>query len=326
MSEPRAWSFLTVQGTRQYGGNAGYEDDPDGIYRYDSNVANHLQVNQGDLVFIRSKTKVLGMAEIGSIDHGTGEKDRLRCPQCRATNIKPRARKKPQWSCKFGHEFDEPVRELAAVRTYAAHYGATFVPCGDLDVAYLHEAVMRPSDQMSIKEIDPGRIEPHLPENEHVAQLLRRFASRLPVEKIDNQDETGSLVEERRRVLREIAVRRGQARFRERLLRRYGARCQISGCSFVELVEAAHIRPYATAGDNGARNGLLLRSDLHTLFDLGYLGIHPQTRLVSFLPALHEAGYGAFEGKILDIHTSSGPDPAALAERWDFFSLKLAEG
>lgn len=324
MSEPRAWSFLTVEGARQYGGNAGYEDDPDGIYRYDSDVANHLQVSPGDIVFIRSKTVVLGLAEIEAIDEGTGHKERLRCPECRATNIKPRIHKLPPWGCKFGHQFEEPVRESVNVKTYAAHYGKSFVPCGDLDIARLHDAVLRPSDQMSIKEVDPGRLEAFLHENEQVARLLRNFAARLPVEKIGDPGEIASLIEARRRVLREIAVRRGQAKFRERLLRRYGARCQISGCRFTELVEAAHIRPYAACEDNGERNGLLLRSDLHTLFDLGYLGIEPPTLRISLHPGLREAGYADLDGQTLDVNGTSGPDFDALAERWIFFSSKLA--
>ena len=38
MTARRAWSFLTIEGVRQYGGNAGYNDDPASAYRYDSSV------------------------------------------------------------------------------------------------------------------------------------------------------------------------------------------------------------------------------------------------------------------------------------------------
>ena len=40
-------------------------------------------------------------------------------------------------------------------------------------------------------------------------------------------------------------------------------------------LEAAHIRPYAEGGDHDARNGLLLRRDIHSLFDAGYVTVTP---------------------------------------------------
>jgi hypothetical protein len=55
---------VSIAGARQYAGNRGYEDDPRRIYRFDSSVANHLQISQGDLVFIRGRDSVIGMAII----------------------------------------------------------------------------------------------------------------------------------------------------------------------------------------------------------------------------------------------------------------------
>lgn len=327
MNARRAWSLLTVEGARQYGGNTGYDDDPSSVYRYDSDVANHLQMQAGDVVIIRSKANVIGIAEIETIEEGAGTKDRLRCPECRATNIKRRAKKLPAWSCKFGHAFDEPVNEPVAVTTFAAHYGATFVPAGNaLSVANLHEAVLRPSDQMSIKEIDLARLEPVLGSGPAIGALVRRFAGRLAVPEDTVADAAGaesSIIEARRRVMREIAIRRGQARFRGRLIRRYGARCQISGCHFPGLVEAAHIRAYSASEDNSVDNGLLLRSDLHTLFDLGLLGVEPTSLRVALHPALQTAGYADFEGRVLFVNGSGGPSRAALVERWQFFTELL---
>jgi hypothetical protein len=65
MTARRAWSFLTIEGVRQYGGNAGYNDDPASAYRYDSSVPSHLQVRPGDIVIIRSRSATIGLAEIG---------------------------------------------------------------------------------------------------------------------------------------------------------------------------------------------------------------------------------------------------------------------
>lgn len=70
-----------------------------------------------------------------------------------------------------------------------------------------------------------------------------------------------------------IKDRRGQPDFRARLLAAYGRRCCISGCRIEALLEAAHIRPHAEAPNYDTRNGLLLRADLHTLYDLHLLAV-----------------------------------------------------
>ncbi|MBB6488920.1 HNH endonuclease [Rhizobium lusitanum] len=320
----RVWSLLTIDGDRQYGGNTGYRDDPGAVYRYDSDVANHLRVQIGDIIFVRSRSEVLGIAEIESISEGAGPKDRLRCPECNATNIKRRITRMPPWACKNGHFFSEPINDPVRVTTYEARYANSFRPVSpELTVSRLHEAVLRPSDQMSIKELDLSRLEPFL-DNTAFA-LLRRYVRRMQVPEENRsrlQDDFPSIVARRRRVLREISLRRGQSQFRERLVRRYGMRCQISGYGFAAALEAAHIRPYAIHEDNGAGNGLLLRSDLHTLFDLGFIGVDPCTLRVSFNPACLCTEYAAYDGIALSINGSSGPDPKALEEHWEFFQSR----
>jgi len=83
----------------------------------------------------------------------------------------------------------------------------------------------------------------------------------------------------RKRVLREITARQGQAAFRSGLLTAYQGRCAISGCQVSQVLEAAHITPYRGPETNCVTNGLLLRSDLHTLWDQGLIFIDDQMRL-----------------------------------------------
>jgi predicted restriction endonuclease len=59
----------------------------------------------------------------------------------------------------------------------------------------------------------------------------------------------------------------------------YDRRCAATGERTLPVLEAAHIKPYADGGAHAVTNGLLLRSDLHTLFDRGYLTITPGYRL-----------------------------------------------
>ena len=68
-------------------------------------------------------------------------------------------------------------------------------------------------------------------------------------------------------------VRLGQGAFRVLVTDAYTRRCSISGEKTLPVLEAAHIKPYALAGPHTISNGLLLRSDVHKLFDTGYLTI-----------------------------------------------------
>jgi putative restriction endonuclease len=70
-----------------------------------------------------------------------------------------------------------------------------------------------------------------------------------------------------------IRPRLGQGAFRVEVTDAYSRRCAITGEKTLPALEAGHIRPYAKRGPHEIRNGLLLRSDLHNLFDLGYLTV-----------------------------------------------------
>ena len=68
-------------------------------------------------------------------------------------------------------------------------------------------------------------------------------------------------------------VRLGQSAFRVLVTDAYNRKCAISGEKTLPVLEAAHIKPYAESGPHFISNSLLLRSDLHKLFDTGYLTV-----------------------------------------------------
>jgi len=70
-------------------------------------------------------------------------------------------------------------------------------------------------------------------------------------------------------------ARLGQGAFRVLVTDAYTRRCAITGERTLPALEAAHIKPFAQSGPNVTANGLLLRSDLHKLFDSGYLSVVP---------------------------------------------------
>ena len=76
-----------------------------------------------------------------------------------------------------------------------------------------------------------------------------------------------------------VRARLGQQAFKGLVLTSYGRRCAVTGNHIRPTLEAAHIRPISREGKNTVPNGLLLRSDVHTLFDLGYLGLDQQYQL-----------------------------------------------
>lgn len=80
-------------------------------------------------------------------------------------------------------------------------------------------------------------------------------------------------------VPRLVTQRLGQQAFQAMVLAAYGRRCAITGERIRPVLQAAHIRPVSQDGQNRVDNGLLLRSDVHTLFDRGYLGVDPDRRI-----------------------------------------------
>jgi putative restriction endonuclease len=70
-----------------------------------------------------------------------------------------------------------------------------------------------------------------------------------------------------------IRPRLGQGAFRVEVIDAYSRRYAITGEKTLPALEAGHIRPYTKEGPHEIRNGLLLRSDLHNLFDQGYLTV-----------------------------------------------------
>jgi putative restriction endonuclease len=77
----------------------------------------------------------------------------------------------------------------------------------------------------------------------------------------------------------EVLQRLGQGAFRILVTDLYERRCAITREKALPVLQAAHIQPVASGGSHRLSNGLLLRSDVHTLFDRGYLTITPERRV-----------------------------------------------
>ncbi len=86
-------------------------------------------------------------------------------------------------------------------------------------------------------------------------------------------------------------VRQGQAAFRAQLLQAYEGKCALTGFDLPEALEAAHISPFRGKQTNILGNGLLLRADIHGLFDAGVIGFNPKDRRVMLSKQAKESRY-----------------------------------
>jgi putative restriction endonuclease len=76
-----------------------------------------------------------------------------------------------------------------------------------------------------------------------------------------------------------VLPRLGQGAFRVIVTDVYRRQCALTNSHVLHVLDAAHIRPYADGGSHIPTNGLLLRQDVHTLFDRGYLTVAPDYRV-----------------------------------------------
>lgn len=113
-------------------------------------------------------------------------------------------------------------------------------------------------------------------------------------------------------------IRKGQATLRRNLLRLYDNKCALTGHGPDDVLQAAHIEPHNQSGNNHTTNAVLLRSDIHDLFDDGLLLIHPVTLKIFVHPTLTGTPYGDLAGQPLRERTDKvKPNAEKLIARWN---------
>jgi putative restriction endonuclease len=117
-----------------------------------------------------------------------------------------------------------------------------------------------------------------------------------------------------------VIPRLGQATFRIELERQYQMRCAVTGERTRPVLDAAHIKPFSLVKEHSLSNGLLLRTDIHKLFDDGYVTVTPDKRfLVSkAIRAEFENGrdYYALDGTAIQEPLSLEARPAKEYLEW----------
>jgi hypothetical protein len=330
-NEPVGWLLTTLPNDeREYIGNQGYDDIIGESYHYDNKVQNSKRIKVGDVVILRS-SRMEGIARITRIHEEQGTKTLLVCPVChRASRIKSRTTMVPKFRCfKCEATFDEADTKEVDVTKYSAYFDGTFLATpGALSIEVLRGCCVAFNPQLAMQRVDLPHVIEQIRSNhpsainflDTVRPTLEVYAELQQVtaelEKEGEFDPDGE-DEGRRRILRSIAARAGQSGFRSCLLQEYSGRCAMTGCEVEAVLEAAHIKPYNGPNTNHVTNGILLRADLHTLFDRGLIVIGPDMR-IDVHHSLHGSAYEELHGRALRLPNSESSNPSRKALAWHF--------
>jgi putative restriction endonuclease len=146
-------------------------------------------------------------------------------------------------------------------------------------------------------------------------EVQYRLANAAPV-----LDETVAAAEEKYGKPQVVLPRLGQGAFRVIVADTYQRSCAVTSSHILHILEAAHIRPYAQGGTHSPANGLLLRQDVHTLFDRGYMTVTPEYRLEVSRRIKEEFNNGveyyALQGKQIHMPLVEQYRPSAEALAW----------
>ena len=98
-----------------------------------------------------------------------------------------------------------------------------------------------------------------------------------------------------------------QSRFRNMILEKYHRTCVVTGCQTVEVLQAAHIVPFSEdiSFRDRSGNGLLLRADIHLLFDRMLVSINPESSRFEISSCMEKTEYREYSGKRIEHHAKS---------------------
>jgi hypothetical protein len=321
---PSIWIFKVSEDGSNRGGFV-FDQQHTKHYEYDSNAPNYKRIKENDFAVIASKKTILGIARISQIETTQATKKIVSCPWC-SKRVEYRKTKLPRYRCNSGHEFNDDVLKSVDITRFKAIYGETYCPVPDsIDVTRLKRFYRKYNQYLSIQQMKPVFTEKYYTDifeclvNEDYVTLQKLSAANSMLVEEEIALYALSEKDERESIVRQLKERRGQQKFRASLVSRYGTRCMVTGCKLQEILEAAHINPYKGEKDNHPANGLLLRADIHTLFDLNLIGIRPGTMSICVHASVKDKTYRLLNNKKLKVSNSAVPDNAALKWRWKMF-------
>jgi len=306
-SQDVAWLCLTKPTNSFVAERDGYSDEIGSRYSWDNTVPNHAKPKAGDIVGIWDGTELLGISQIESIDVSASSKNRRRCPNdtCRSTDVRRRKGSTPIYKCgKCQFEFDTPNAEEIQVAVYTADFEAGWTKTQHIDASACRTLSLKRDSQHSIREA-------HAPALQAIVDgMPSRLNSRF---KRRNSTVTGG------HKLATVSIRVGQGAFRKSVLEKFSSVCAFTGLNHEAALEAAHLYRYSEHGTHHNNGGLLMRRDVHRLFDLGLIAVDYSTKTIDIHPELSPATeYKALHKQPLKVKISAA-HWAWLALHWDQF-------
>ena len=111
------------------------------------------------------------------------------------------------------------------------------------------------------------------------ARLWEQIQQRLVGTRLESVISEAAIAEQRFGKPLTVLPRLGQGAFRVIVTDGYNRQCALTGSHVLHVLDAAHIKPYSLGGTHEPTNGILLRQDVHTLFDRGYVTVTPEYRV-----------------------------------------------
>lgn len=320
----QCWIAVTPTMDARHGTRA-----PFSAYTYETDDRSKKNVAAADLLFLRDQKRLIAVAQVEAVTLERRDHIIPKCPVCGIAKIERRKRRDLPYRCFHGHQFATPAEE----RTSAVVHTATFAHSCVRVAASIEPAELRPfeltnSRHVKLKAADLMGLSSYLVRRDHtIAPVLRDWLRSRTVQLEPGDGESASsqplaLVDEQERPFAAIRMRRGLKAFRDKLISRYGARCMITGCNVLALLEACHVSKYQGPEDNHPANGILLRSDLHTLFDLDLIGLNLDME-VTIHTGLVGTEYEKFAGTRLLLSGGKAIDMRAVRARWEQFTRAL---
>ena len=140
------------------------------------------------------------------------------------------------------------------------------------------------------------------------------FCSIVPFDELTEEEkqifEDADNGDDRKRVLAEQVRREKQSEFRKMLLDAYSGTCAVTGIDVPEVLQAAHIDPYRGKRSQVVTNGLLLRSDIHLLYDAHLLTILPEQHIIRTGTYLERSAYHQLDGSKIATPKDSNLKPS----------------
>lgn len=125
-----------------------------------------------------------------------------------------------------------------------------------------------------------------------------------------------------------ILPRLGQGSFRVLVTDAYERRCAVTNEKTLPALDAAHIKPYSESGEHTVSNGILLRRDLHALFDQGYVTINAEMKFEVSKKIKEEfengRDYYRLHGSLINVPTKPSDRPSQ--DFLDWHNTKIYKG